>query len=72
MVGSRLRQARLNAHMTLKQVAQIMNTTHATISRYENEKRKMEPDILIAFCKIYNVSADYLLGLPKDLPYPDI
>lgn len=72
MYGNRLRDARKNANMTLEQVAQIMNTTHATISRYENERRKMDPETIIAFCKLYNVSANYILGLPKDLPHPDV
>ena len=57
--------------MTLEQVAAVMNTTHATISRYENEKRKMDPEAIIAFFKLYHVSADYILGLPGDLPYPE-
>ncbi len=48
--------------MTLEQVAQRMNTTYATISRYENERRKIDPDTLTEFCKLYNVSADYILG----------
>lgn len=26
---------------------------------------------LIALCEYYNVSADYLLGLPREMPYPD-
>lgn len=62
MFGERLRTARKSAHMTLEQVAQRMNTTYATISRYENERRKIDPDTLTEFCKLYNVSADYILG----------
>lgn len=70
MYGKRLREARTKAGMTLEHVAQIMNTTHVTISRYENEKRKADPDTLTAFCRLYCVSADYILGLPEGLPYP--
>lgn len=70
MYGKRLEKARKKANMTLTQVAQILSTTHSTISRYENKKRKIDPETLIAFCKLYNVSADYLLGLPENLPYP--
>ena len=62
MYGQRLRMARKSAGMTLEEVAQKMNTTHTTISRYENEKRKIDPDILMKFCRLYNVSADYILG----------
>ncbi len=71
MSGKQLRIARKKANMTLQQVAMRMNTTHATISRYENERRKIDPDTMKAFCELYNVSADFILGLPKGLPYPD-
>ena len=70
MYGQRLRMARKSAGMTLEEVAQKMNTTHTTISRYENENRKIDPDILMKFCRLYNVSADYILGFidePKQL-----
>ena len=26
---------------------------------------------LVTLCKFYNVSADYILGLPKGMEYPD-
>ena len=71
MYGSRLRSARKSANLTLQQVAEKMNTTHATISRYENEKNKPDPDTLAALCKLYKVSANYILGLSKDLPHPE-
>lgn len=70
MYGERLKTARKNANLTLEQVGQMMNTTHATVSRYENEKRRVETETLKQFCIIYNVSADYILGLPENLPYP--
>ena len=70
MYGERLRKARKANKMTLVQVAQIMNMSHSAISRFENENRKIEPETLAKFCKLYNVSADYILGLPQDMPYP--
>ena len=71
MIGQRLRTARKNKKMTLEEVAQKLSTSHTTISRYEQEKRKPDPDALRALCELYNVSADYLLGLSKNMPYPD-
>lgn len=67
MYGERLRNARKKSGMTLVQVAMILNTTHATISRYENEILKIDPNTLAELCKLYKVSADYILGLPYDL-----
>lgn len=70
MIGERLRKARKAAGMTLEEVAKATNSAHTTISRYENGKRKMDPETLIGLCLLYHVSADYILGLPKDSPYP--
>ena len=70
MFGENLRAARKRAKLTLEQVAEILNTTHSTISRYENEKRKIDPETLASFCRLYNVSADYILNLPYDLEHP--
>ena len=70
MYGERLRKARKQAKMTLIEVAEVLHTTHATISRYENEKINIDAETLAVFCRLYNVSADYILGLPADLPYP--
>ena len=70
MYGKKLQSARKNARLSLEKVAEIMNTTHATISRYENEKRKPDPETLAALCSLYKVSANYILGLDKDLPHP--
>ena len=70
MYGERLKLARIKSKMTLVQVAMEMNTNHSTISRYENEKRKIDPYTLAEFCKLYKVSADYILGLPYDLEHP--
>ena len=71
MYGNRLRISRKKAQLTLQQVANRLNTTHATISRYENEKNKPDPETLAALCKLYKVSANYILGLERDLPYPE-
>lgn len=71
MIGERLRTARKNKKLTLEEVARKLSTSHTTISRYEQEKRKPDPQVLRAFCELYDVSADYLLCLPKNMPYPD-
>ena len=63
MYGSRLRYLRKKNNYTLNYVAEKLNTTHATISKYENEKLKIDPDTLCSFCKLYNVSADYKVRL---------
>ncbi len=63
MFGERLKEARKKKKLTLVNVAITLNTTHATLSKYENEK--LEPSIttLNSLCKLYNVSADYIIGI---------
>ncbi len=63
MYGERLRQARKQKHLSQVSVGIKLNTTHATISRYENGKLEPNLDTLKALCKLYNVSADFILGL---------
>ena len=66
MYGERLRQARKQKHLSQVSVGIKLNTTHATISRYENGKLEPNLDTLKALCKLYNVSADFILGLDDE------
>lgn len=66
MIGNKLKEARKNANLSQEQVAEILNTSRSNISKYENGN--LEPNIqtLKKFCEIYNISADYLIGLTKN------
>lgn len=66
MYGERLKQARKKKHLSQVSVGIKLNTTHATISRYESGKLEPNLDTLKALCKLYNVSADYILGLTEE------
>lgn len=52
------------------QIAKILGTHQATISKYELRQRKYQIEDIVKLCLFYNVSADWLLGLPDGLPYP--
>lgn len=67
MYGERLREARKMKDYTLVKVALLMNTTHATISRYETETLEPSIDMLKKLCTLYKVSADYIIGLTNDI-----
>lgn len=60
--GNRMREARKKADLTLEELAEKLDTTKATLSRYENNKRI--PDILIVnkISNVLNVDINYLLG----------
>ena len=51
-------------------IAKILNVQQSAVSKYEKRRAKYKIEDIITLCKFYNVSADYLLGLPDNLPYP--
>ena len=58
-----MRNLRQDNDLSQKTVADMLGIAQTTYSQYELEKRPMPIDYLIALCKFYNVSADYMLGL---------
>ena len=56
--------------LSRKKLAEILNTSQSAISDYESGKRPLPIEHLITLCKYYNVSTDYILGLPKNMPFP--
>ena len=63
----RIRELREDNDMTQKEVALYLNTTQQVYSRYEKGINEMPVRHVIALCRLYNVSADYILGL-SDTP----
>ncbi len=59
----RLKELRIERGLKLKEVAEYMNVTIRAISRYEDGTREPSVEMIVKFCKLYNVTADYLLGL---------
>lgn len=64
-----LRNLREDHDMTQAQVATVLNTRKNQVGRYERGEQDMNIKHLITLCKFYNVSADYILGLPEGMPY---
>lgn len=62
-MGERLKQLRVENGLKLKDVAAALNVTIRSINRYEDGTREPSIDMLVKFCKLYDVSADYLIGL---------
>ncbi len=62
----RLKELRKERGMKLKDVAEAMGVTVRAISRYEEGTREPSVEMIIKFCKLYEVSADYLLGLEDE------
>lgn len=65
----RIRQLREDHDLSQAQVADKLGIRQNVYSRYETGKNDMKPFQILELCKIYNVSADYILGLPEGMPY---
>ena len=66
----RLRQAREDADMMQSQAAELIGTNQSYYSRQELGKKPFRVEQIATLCKCFRVSADYILGLPKDLNWP--
>ena len=64
-VGKRLKEARRIAGYTQKQVADKLLMTQQQYSRLENGIFELNYEQIIALCKMYDISADYLFDLEK-------
>ncbi len=53
-----------NANMTQIELANKIGTTNVTISRYMSGERSPRIEIVAEIAKVFNVSIDYLLGVP--------
>ncbi len=53
-----------------KDIAEILGIKQSAYSKYEKRRTKIQVEDLITLCRLYNVSADYILGFidePKPL-----
>lgn len=62
----RMRDLREDADKTQQQIAEVLGTSQTMYARYERGANEMPIRHLIALCRYYQVSADYLLGLTDD------
>ncbi|MCD7723336.1 MAG: helix-turn-helix domain-containing protein [Clostridiales bacterium] len=58
-----IRELRVVNNKSQQQVAEYLGTTQQVYSRYERGVNELPIHHLIALCKLYNVSADTILGL---------
>ena len=66
----KLKAIREGQDMTQQEVAEALRTTRQQISKYENGTQLMTIGRLRELCRLYKVSSDYILGLPRGLDWP--
>ena len=63
----RIRDLREDHDMTQQAVAEVLGTSQTMYARYERGANELPLHHLLTLCRLYGVSADYILGL-SDLP----
>ena len=62
-LGKRLRELRIEKHISQKELAVIIETNNSSVCDWECGRSEPGLDVVIKLCKYFEVSADYLLGL---------
>lgn len=60
--ADRLRELRREKGITLDELAEILQTTKATLSRYENSLREPKAEFVQRVANFFDVSTDYMMG----------
>ncbi len=67
--NERIRGLREDHDLKQEVLAMHLGITRQQYSLYETGKRAFPVEHVIELCKFFRVSADYVLGLPEDMPY---
>ena len=62
-VGQRLKESRKIAGYTQAETAKLMYMTQQQYSRFENGVFELNYQQIVSLCRLFDISADYLLGL---------
>lgn len=69
MLGKRLYDLRKSRNLTQQELAAYLDCSVATVSSYENGHTEPSDEIKLKLCRLFDVSADYLLGvIPAPMP----
>lgn len=66
MIGERLQEIRKDYGDTQQSLAEKLHVSLHAIRCWEQNKSDPNHDTLVAICKLYHISADYLLGLTDE------
>ena len=66
----KVRGMREDRDLTQTEMGRFLHMGQKKVSRIENGTQPITADELREYCIFFNVSADWLLGLPDGLPYP--
>ena len=71
MIYRRIRDLREDKDLSQQELANVLNITQRTYSRYENDERNIPIEVICTLADFYKTSVDYLLGrTDQKKPYP--
>jgi transcriptional regulator with XRE-family HTH domain len=65
-IGERIKSRRLQLDLSQEALAELLNTDHKKIWRYENGKNTPSMSALIQLARSLDTTTDYLVGLTDD------
>ncbi|MDE7306840.1 MAG: helix-turn-helix domain-containing protein [Clostridia bacterium] len=65
--GKIIKEERLQKNMSQRKLAEVLGVTQDSVSLWETGKRLPATEHIIALCKFFKISADYLLGLDGEI-----
>lgn len=65
IIAERIKEVRTDHKLSQSAFGEILEVSQDTVSLWENGKSLPAVEYLIAICKRFSVSADYILGLTK-------
>lgn len=65
-IGKIIKEERKIKKFSQTELADLIGVTQDSISLWENGKRIPDTQYIILLCKIFNISADYLLGIEDE------
>ena len=66
MYGTRIKELRLEKGLSQEELGALLKCGQRTVSKYEREVLDLGTQTLIALCRIFEVSSDYILGIEDE------
>ena len=60
--GERLKELRMQEGLSQSELAKILGTSQASLSKWENDVQEPCIEEIVKICKHFNISADYVIG----------
>ena len=69
-LGEKIRLLREERELNQSELGKAVGMTQRKVSYLEKDTYEPSIEDIRALCTYFHISADYLLGLPGDLPFP--